>query len=76
MWYETLELNTARCLEQNDCVSCEPALELRPKVLDVQRGNYSLVFELLQRRGELADARDDLRTGRQCQTGDVRVALS
>ena len=63
MWNKALQLNAARRLEQNNSISLEPALELRPQIFDVGSGDHALViFPLLERGSELTDPRDDVCT--------------
>ena len=76
MWNESLELHSARRLEQNNSVTLESGLELRPEIFDIRCGDHSLPRILfLERRRELSDSGDDVHTRRQCETSDVRMTL-
>src|ERR1700693_4605355 len=61
MWNKALQLNAARRLEQNNSVALEPALELRPQILDIG-----------SRR---ADPRTNVGTRSQCETRDLGMTL-
>jgi hypothetical protein len=76
MWNESLELHTARSLEQNDCVSVEFSLEERPKIFNV-RCRYHSAGVLLhhQRRSKFADSGNYIGSRLQCKTGDVSMTL-
>jgi len=66
MWNETLELHAPRRLEQNDSVALQLALEPRPEIFDIGCSDHPLtLLVLLERRRELADSSDDIRT--RCQ---------
>src|SRR5258705_1654047 len=76
MWNESLELHTARRLEQNNSVTLEPGLELRPEIFDARRGAHSPALVVFLERGrELSDAGDDICARCQCETRDIGVAL-
>src|SRR3954452_6764540 len=76
MWYETLQLHSARSLEQNDCVPLQSGLKLRPEIFDVGGGDHALtLIPFFQRGRELADSGDDVGTGRQREVRDVSVTL-
>jgi hypothetical protein len=76
MWNKTLQLNAPRRFEQNNSVALEPALKLRPQVLDVRSGDDALVvLPFLERGSELSDSRHDVCTRSQRETGDVGVTL-
>ena len=76
MWNESLELHTARRLEQNNSVTLEPGLELRPEIFDIRRRNHSRALVLPFERGrELTDAGHNVRAGCQRETSDVGMTL-
>ena len=76
MWNKALQLHAARRLEQNNGISLEPALELRPQIVDVGSGNDALaLFPFLERGSEFANPRDDVGTRSQCETRDFGMTL-
>ena len=76
MWNKTLQLHAPRRFEQNNSVTLEPALELRPQVVDVGSGDDALALFLFLERGcELANPRHDIGTRCQCETRDISMTL-
>jgi hypothetical protein len=76
MWNKALQLHSTRRLEQNNSVALETALELRPQIFDVGRGDDPLaVFPFLESGSEFSDPRHDICTRSQCETRDVGVTL-
>lgn len=63
MWNKALQLHATRRFEQNNSVTLEPPLKLRPQIFDVGSGDYSFaLFLLLESGGELADPRHNVGT--------------
>ena len=76
MWNEALELNSARCLEQNNRIALEPGLKLRPEIFDIRSGDHSpTLVPFLERRRELSNAGNDVGAGCQRETRDIGMTL-
>lgn len=76
MWNKALELNTARCLEQNNSVALQPGLKLRPEVFDIRCSDHSVTLLVFLERGrELANSGDDIGARCQRETSDVGMTL-
>src|SRR5688500_4206303 len=78
MRYQPLELHAAGSLEENYSVSLEPALQLRPQILNIGRCDHSIRFTLscAKRRSEFTDPGNDVCSRFQGERGDVSVALA
>ena len=76
MWNEALELNSARCLEQNNRIALQPGLELRPEIFDIRSGYHApALVLLLERRRELSNTGDNVGPGCQRETSDIGMTL-